>query len=126
MLFGFKKSKPKAEYIKYLNEADAEYIRAHVIKSTRILNEYLTPECIQKVSKSIYGGVSRYFGIDCFRNTTWEIISSTADRIDFRKSVVYDKVKVTSTLKMCAADNYRELWSLDTKSMKIFDIRTLA
>ena len=126
MLFGFNKNKPKARYVQFLNEVDSEYIRAHAIKSTRILNEYLTPECIQKISQSIYGSVSRYFGVECFRNTTWEVVSATADRIDFRKSVVYDKVKITPTLKICAADNYRELWSLDIESMRILDIQTLA
>ena len=40
--------------------------------------------------------------------------------------VVYDKVKISPTLKISAADNYRELWSLDIESMRIFDIQTLA
>lgn len=125
MIFRFKK-KPKRAYISFLNEADEEYIRAYSTKSTRRLKEYMTPDCLYKISNVIYGGSTRYFGVAKFRNTTWEIVSENETLIDFRKDVVYDKVKVSPSLKINIADNYRELWTLNIKDMKVVDVRTLA
>ena len=126
-MFGlFKRSDTVTDdVITFLNQVDAEYMR---VFNTKLVNKSLSPfmnrECLVKVSKRVFSFTERYFGSAKFRTTKWVLLSCTDGVSVFRKSVVFDKIKVGGDLCINAAENYEELWKVkvDTMPYMVFDI----
>ena len=131
MLFFSKKrdeSGLSKECINFLNAVDYEYMRAFSTRSMRTLNTLLTRECAINVSRLIFAVNSRYFGAEKFRTTSWTVMQEEETFTRVLKDVVFDKVKVAGSLYIDIADNYREVWELDTseKELKIRSIQSYA
>lgn len=112
--------------IAYLNEVDLEYMRAYAMKTTRHLQKYVDRDCALKVSREVLACRSRYFGAEKFRKTTWTIESSNDVEQVIRKQVVFDQVRVCSSLTIDVAENYCELWTLARKDNIIKDIQRVS
>lgn len=120
MFFGWFKSKKQDDsttlskhLIEHLNIVDKEYMKAFSIKSTRVLQAYVSRDCAIKVSQSIFSLGSRYFGADKFRTTNWVLVSEIDGILEVYKDVVFDKVKIGGSMRIGVADNYKELWQID-------------
>lgn len=101
------------QLVDYLNKVDAEYMRAYAVKSTRILQMYISRECAMKVTSTIFGINSRYFGSSKLRHTTWIKVSQDTKVLKILKNVVFDKIYVGGAMSIEAADNYKEYWLVD-------------
>lgn len=112
-------------HLAFLNEADREYMKAFNTKSTRFLQKYLSRDCGVKMAKRVYGIGTRYFGSEKFRNTLWNVQSTNGDFMVIEKKVTFDKVKVAGSICIGVADDYTEIWTLDTKQMLVTDIQVV-
>ena len=129
MLFFKRKKEPTLgnDLIEFLNLADMEYMRAFSIRSVKALSTYMSRECVLKLSVQVYNGQLHYFGSDKFRSTKWEVISKNNGIYDVRKSVSFDEIKFTRSLKMSVATDYKELWRVNTNGdLCVLDISKLA
>lgn len=123
-MFGIKKEAGALSraQLSFLNKVDKEYMKAFNTRSVRDLQQYLTRDCNVKVSKKIYGIGAKYFGSERFRNTEWIVQSKEESKTVIRKVVTFDKVKVVGSICIGVADDYDELWVLDTEQSKVADI----
>lgn len=104
---------------RFLNDADAEYMRAFATKSIRQLQNFVSRECAVKVSRVIFGNTNRYFGSEKFRKTEWAVQGSVAGIVTLQKSVHFDKVRIGATLDIGVASDYKECWVVDTRDCKL-------
>ncbi len=111
--------------LSFLNEADREYMKAFNTRSVRDLQQYLSRDSNVKVSRRVYGIGTRYFGSDRFRNTEWVVQSKEGNMTTVQKKVTFDKVKVAGSICIGVADDYDEIWILDTDQTKVVDIREI-
>lgn len=114
-MFGKKEKRNRSDLpndlYEFLEEADALYIRAFETRSIGLLKEHFTRDCCVAISRWIVAEASsRYFSDEKFRNTSWVVISETANEICIRKECTYRDIKLTITRSMKVSDDYRELW----------------
>lgn len=112
--------------ITFLNKADAEYMKAYAVKTTRSFATYASRECAIKVTQLIMQSTNRYFGTDKFRNTVWTLQEDNAGVLSILKSVTFDKIRVAGYMSIAVETDYKETWivdSTDGKNYKIVDIK---
>lgn len=108
----------------FLNDADAEYMKAFSTKSMRGLQDFVSRECAIKVSRVVFSSMNRYFGAPKFRSTSWVVQERAEDSYRLLKDVKFDTVRLGATLHVGVASDYKELWLVDISSKKpvIMDI----
>lgn len=112
--------------ITFLNKADAEYMKAYSVKTTRAFAAYASRECAIKVTQLIMQSTNRYFGTDKFRNTEWTLQEDNSGILSILKSVTFDKIRVAGYMSIAVETDYKETWivdSTDGKNYKIVDIK---
>lgn len=110
----------------FLNKVDEAYMRAFSTKGVKALMDYMSPECLSKVRTWVYTTNIRYFGAEKFRTTTWEVLTEKNGILSLRKTVVFAKVKVTNRMSMKVAEDYEEVWRVDTNAgLRVVDIYAL-
>lgn len=102
----------------FLNDADAEYMKAFSTKSMRRLQDFVSRECAIKVSRVVFSNMNRYFGAPKFRSTRWTIQGKTGSSYHLLKDVQFDTVRVGVTLNVGVASDYKELWLVDVSGRK--------
>lgn len=103
----------------FLNDADAEYMRAFATKSIRQLQNFVSRECAVKISRVVFGNTNRYFGSEKFRKTEWVIQDNEDGVVTVQKSVHFDKVRIGATLNIGVASDYKECWVVDTREHRL-------
>lgn len=97
----------------FLEEADALYIKAFETRSIGVLKEYFTKECCRAISLWIVAEASsRYFSDEKFRETTWTILTQTAEEITLQKECVYRNIRLSLNRTMKVSDDYKEQWTV--------------
>ena len=113
-------------YTEFLDNADAEYMRAFTIKSLNALSSAFSRDCVMKLRAQIYGGAPRYFGTPKFRKTSWDIVTQVENIVSVQKNVAFAKVKVSNALSVNVSEDYSELWKLDiSETPVVIDIISL-
>lgn len=127
-LFGKKKETsglPK-QLLDFLTLADETYMKAFMMKSVKVLNEYFSRECCIKLARVVYSeGNCRFFGTEKFRTTTWTVKKSDSEKLFLIKEVVFDKVKVSKSFKMQIADDYSEEWCVAASNYVVLDVNKI-
>lgn len=123
MLFG---KKPKAigipnDIMEFLFEADKLYIRAFETRNIVILKEHFTRDCCIALSRVIVAeAASRYFSNEKFRNTTWSVVQATESLGIYRKSVIFENIRVHGDLGMKVSQDFVEDWTVSISDEDLF------
>lgn len=126
-MFGFNKKEDKSTLPKqlqdFLLEADERYMRAFTSKSVKVLGAYFSRDCCIKLSRAIYGESNvRFFGTDKYRETVWTPILTESEKMVLRKTVTFDKIKISKRFKMAIADDYSERWIVSMPHYVVEDV----
>lgn len=116
-MFGLFKKDKSDDLEKFLNEADALYIKAFETRSIGLLKNHFTRECCINISKWIVAEASlRYFSSSKYRSTTWTKKSSNGSKITYIKTCIYKDIKINIARSMKVSDDYSEEWIIDTSN----------
>lgn len=98
--------------VSFLNQVDAEYMKAFSTYSVSALKVNMSKDCLSKLANEIFKQQSvRYFAASKFRNTTWEFVDSTYKMI-LLKTVEFGKLNVCGVeYRVC--HNYKQLWFVE-------------
>lgn len=128
-MFGFMKKEPSltSALVRYLTEIDKVYMSAYSARSTRALVPYMTSNALNQVASYVHTLGGRYFGSPKFRDTEWRLIGVDGSDYIIKKTVTFDKVSVGIGLTIGVADDYSELWTVDTsqKPIKVKSINSV-
>ena len=128
-MFGFKKnSKEKRansgipdDIYEFLLEADRLYIKAFETRSVGLLREFFTRDCIFSLGNWIANEASsRYFADEQFRDTSFELLSSSGQNIRVRKTCIYKDIRLTLSRTMKVSEDYMEDWVLNITPNEIW------
>lgn len=123
MLFG---KKPKAigipnDIMEFLLEADKRYIRAFETRNIVILKEHFTRDCCIALSRVIVAeAASRYFSNEKFRNTEWSVITSSPNLGVYKKTVIFENIKVHGSMGMKVSQDFVEQWTISISDDELF------
>lgn len=106
--FSFLKNRPDEGCIKFLNEADAAYVRAFQIKNVAGLDRYFDRTCLSLLAERVRLSEKVYSGLERYKHVTWEKQTD----LTFIKEVNYDDVKLSKGICCSVGESYTEEWTL--------------
>ncbi len=125
-LFGKTQNKISSSLKDFLIKADTAYMNSFATRSMKILSQYLTQECNDKISRIVYSRIDRYFGSPKFRDTEWAVKEETESTIRILKTVTFDTVRIGSVLELGIAEDYCEEWTVyRAPAYKVADIKNV-